>query len=132
MTMNDVAQARGCLVVGSVAAFVLLLAGVAVPLAGGTDFNGAPRLLGTLLILIVWLIAIAVAVRAQQWGWLVTLVIIGPPVFVLYGTLISEDFMFPDAWEEFGSPPWYLIALTLTPVVLLLYGLLERESRRRH
>lgn len=119
----------GCLTLGSIAAFALLVAGIAVPLAGGTDFDGLPRVLGALLISSVWLLGMVSAARSRQWGWLVALVVFSPLLFVAYGTLISEDLTFPDAWSEFDSPPWHLIALLLTPLLLLLYGLRSRDRR---
>ncbi len=113
------------MVTGGLGALVLLLLGIAVPLTGGTDFNGMPRVFGTGLVVIVWLIGVSVAVRARHWMWLMGLLVFGPVPLILYGTNISDDFSFPDPWDAFARDPWYLIALMLTPLPLLAYGVVR-------
>jgi len=118
----------GCMVTGGLGALVLLTLGIAVPLAGATDFNGMPRVFGALLVVGVWLIGVAAAVGARQWFWLASILVLGPVPLILYGTSISNDFSFPDPWDAFAREPWYLIALMLTPVPLLAYGVVRTRD----
>lgn len=112
----------GCVVAGSVGAFGLLVLGIAVPLAGGTDFGGVPRVIGAYLTIIVWCVAVVAAGRSRQWRWLAVLALLSPLWFLLYGTQVSEDFRYPEQWSAFTSEPWYLIGLLLTPLPLLVWG----------
>lgn len=112
----------GYLVVGGTLAFVLLVLGIAVPLAGGTDFDGAPRLSGTLLVTGVWLIGITVAARRRWWGWLAVLALTGPLPLLAYSTLVSESFGNPEEWGSFAEPPWELLGLMLSPLPVLAFG----------
>lgn len=113
---------NGCLVTGSAGALLLLLLGVAVPLAGGTDFNGMPRVLGTALAIVVWLLGVLTAARTRSWVWCAVMLALGPIPLVLYGTIVSDDFTYPEQWDAFARQPWYLIALIVSPLPLLIYG----------
>lgn len=112
----------GCLVVSSAGALIVLTLGIAVPLAGGTDFGGVLRGTGALLIVVVWLAGIAYAARLRHWPWLVGLLLLSPLWFLWYGTRVSEDFSYPEKWSAFESQPWYLIGLMVTSLPLLAYG----------
>ncbi|HMM43379.1 MAG TPA: hypothetical protein PKA95_15915 [Thermomicrobiales bacterium] len=114
---------NGCLVIGGAFAVVLLVLGVAVPLAGGTDFNGAPRIVGTLLALGVWLVGVVAALRGRRWGWVALLTLAGPLPFVGYATLVADSFDNPDGWAAFADPPWELVALMLAPLPAIAFGL---------
>jgi len=115
----------GSVVAGSIGAFGLLLLGIAVPLAGGTDFGGAPRVAGAYLAVIVWFVAVVAAGRSRQWRWLAALALLSPLWLLLYGTRVTEDFRYPEQWSAFASAPWYLIGLLLTPLLLLAWGALR-------
>jgi len=119
---------NGCMTAGGVGALVLLLLGVAVPLAGGTDFGGAPRVLGTALVIGVWAMALVSAGRARQWGWLAAVLVLGPLPLVIYGTSVSNDFSYPEQWSAFARAPWYLAALLLTPLPVLAYGVFRLRA----
>lgn len=121
----------GWLITGSVSALIVLLLGIAVPLAGGTDFNSVPRVAGTLLLVAVWLVAMASAARARHWGWLAALSLLSPLWFLLYTTQTPERFTYPERWSAFDSQPWHLVGLLLAPLPLLAYGVLRvwRDSR---
>lgn len=125
--MEQPDSVKGCLIVGSVAAVVLLLLGIAVPLAGATDFNGLPRSVGAFLAVVVWVVGLLAAVRGRWWTWALVLFALGPLPLVIYGTRISNDFGYPEDWAAFASPPWYLIALILTPLPVLMYALSRNE-----
>ena len=112
----------GCLVISSLGALIVLLLGIAVPLAGGTDFDGVPRVAGTVLIVVIWLAGISYAARYRQWMWLTGILLLSPLWFLWYGTSVSEDFTYPEQWSAFDDQPWYLIGLLLTPIPLLTYG----------
>lgn len=112
----------GCLAVSSLGALIVLLLGIAVPLAGGTDFDGVPRVAGTVLIVVIWLAGISYAARYRQWMWLTGILLLSPFWFLWYGTSVSEDFTYPEQWSAFDDQPWYLIGLLLTPIPLLAYG----------
>lgn len=127
MPVEQADSVKGCLVPASVAALVLLLLGIVVPLAGATDFNGIPRSVGSFLIVIVWAVGFLAAVRSRRWTWVLVLLALGPLPLVIYGTQISNDFSYPEEWSAFASPPWYLIALILTPLPVLVYALSRNE-----
>lgn len=112
-----------CLVIGGVLALVSLAMGIAVPLAGGTDFNGAPRVAGTLLAMGVWFVGVVAALRGRRWGWLTLLVLTGPLPLVVYATMVSGSFDNPDDWAAFTEPPWELVALMLAPLPAIAFGL---------
>jgi hypothetical protein len=115
----------GCLAISSLGALVVLLLGIAVPLAGGTDFGGVPRLVGAILIVVIWLAGIRYAARNHQWMWLMGFLLLSPLWFLWYGTSVSDDFTYPEQWSTFDDQPWYLIGLLITPVPLLAYGALR-------
>jgi hypothetical protein len=115
----------GCLAISSLGALVVLLLGIAVPLAGGTDFGGVPRLVGAVLIVVIWLAGIRYAARNHQWMWLMGFLLLSPLWFLWYGTSVSDDFTYPEQWSTFDDQPWYLIGLLITPVPLLAYGALR-------
>jgi len=112
----------GCLAASSVGALVVLLLGIAVPLAGGTDFAGVPRVVGAVLIVAIWLAGLSYAARHRQWFWLAVLLLFSPVWFLWYGTRISNDFTYPEQWSAFADQPWYLLGLLITPIPLLAYG----------
>lgn len=119
---------RGCLILGGVAAIGLLLLGIAVPLAGGTDFNGVLRRLGSLLVMGVWIVALVAAARARRWGWTAALTLTGPLPLLAYSMYVSGSFDSPDAWATFADPPWELLTLTLSPLPALVYAVQRAKS----
>ena len=112
----------GCLAISSLGALIVLLLGIAVPLAGGTDFDGVPRVTGAVMTVMIWLAGISYAARYRQWIWLMVLLLLSPLWFLWYGTSVSEDFTYPEQWSAFTDQPWYLLGLLMTPLPLLAYG----------
>jgi hypothetical protein len=112
----------GCLAVSSLGALIVLLLGIAVPLAGGTDFGGVPRVAGAVMIVMIWLAGISYAARYRQWIWLTGLLLLSPLWFLWYGTSVSDDFTYPEQCSAFADQPWYLLGLLMTPIPLLAYG----------
>lgn len=127
MSVEPRPATNGCLVLGGAIALLLLALGIAVPLAGGTDFNGVPRLVGALLAAGVWLVGIVAAFRGRRWGWLAFLAFAGPLPFVGYATLVAGSFENPDEWAAFTDPPWELVALMLAPLPVTAFGLRRGE-----
>ncbi|MCO5177244.1 MAG: hypothetical protein M9890_09775 [Thermomicrobiales bacterium] len=119
--------ADGCVLIGAGVALIMLVLGVAVPLAGGTDFNGLPRTLGLSAITTVWVIVVVAALRRRQWLWLGVVVALGPLPVVAYSAFVADSLSNPEAWDAFSSAPWELLVLLLTPMPLFLYGLLRQR-----
>ncbi len=115
-------EAGGCVIAGGIAALVLLALGIVVPLAGGTDFNGAPRVAGSLLVAAVWLVGLGAAIGRRRWAWVAVLALTGPLPLLAYSTLVSGSFDNPDSWATFARPPWELLLLMLSPLPVLGYG----------
>lgn len=119
----------GCIFVGALCALVLLGLGIAVPLAGGTDFNGLPRAIGLVAVVAMWAIAVIAALRRHRWIWLAVVVALGPLPLIAYSAFSTDSLSNPEAWDAFDSAPWEMLALMLSPVPLLVYGLRGGEGK---
>lgn len=117
----------GCGPVGlvalSVTTLVILALGTVSPLLGGSDMNGLPLILGSVMALVVWVLGLAMAQRERQWGWSVGILSLTPVLPLLYGMFIAGDIGYPEAWDQWAEPPWYLLVLFVSPLPTLLYCL---------
>ena len=123
MGREEVGCASVVLVGMSVFTLVVLGLGVVAPLAGGSDMNSVPRTVGILLALLVWGAGLATAWSAGRRAWAGAILVLSPLLPLAWGLLVSRDISYPEAWGEWARPPWYLVALLLTPLPTLLFGL---------
>lgn len=127
MTNDSSGTLNGYVVVGACVALVILSLGIAVPLAGGTDLNGLPRIVGLAAASVVWVVAVVATLRQRQWLWFGVIVAFGPLPFIAYSAWSTGSLGNQESLGAFASAPWELLVIMLTPLPLILYGLRQGE-----
>ena len=66
---------------------------------------------------------------ARRWGWFILILACTPAVPLFLGAISPDASPSVESWSDYQEPPWYLVALVLTPLPGLLYALVDGKLR---